>query len=101
MANDIQHRRNSTLGVQPSTLLPAELAVNTNSGNLKAWLGQSDGTPIRLAMFSDIASGSGAFQRKLSGDFTLQDGESVVISEYIDPQTYSLTLNGDAALEIL
>lgn len=48
--------------------------------------------------------GSGAggpFQRNLSADLALSDGQCLVITGYIDLASYSITLNGDAVLEIL
>ena len=47
------------------------------------------------------AGSGGAFQRVLTEDLTLADGESLVIAEYLNLGDYNLTLNGDAALHIL
>ena len=101
MTNVIQHRRSNTPASVPSTLLAGELAVNTENGSLKAWLGQTDLSPIQLAMFSDIIVGNGSFQRKLSASVTLADGESVVVSNYIDTGAFDLQLDGDSVVEIL
>jgi len=43
----------------------------------------------------------GAFQRVLSSDLTLADGECLVVAGYIDDNGYDITMNGDAELEIL
>ena len=46
-------------------------------------------------------AGTPIFQRVLSANLTLDDGECMVITQYIDLATYNLTLDGDANLEIL
>lgn len=51
--------------------------------------------------FVAAATGGGAFQRVLSASLTLADGESLVLSSYIDIGDYDLTLDGDAELHIL
>jgi len=45
--------------------------------------------------------GTAVFQRVLSADLTLADGECLVLTQYIDLATYDLELQGDADLEIL
>jgi hypothetical protein len=44
---------------------------------------------------------SGAVQRRLTSDLTLADGECLILSGYIDVGTHTLTLEGDAQLEVL
>jgi len=43
----------------------------------------------------------GAFQRVLSANLTLADGECIILKSYIDLNDYDLTLEGDADLVIL
>jgi len=46
-------------------------------------------------------AGTPIFQRVLSASLTLDDGECMVITQYIELGAYNLTLDGDASLEIL
>lgn len=43
----------------------------------------------------------GAYQRVLSSALTLADGESLIVSEYINAGSYDIALNGDSSLFIL
>ncbi len=45
--------------------------------------------------------GSSIFARVLTDDLTLADTESLVSVEYIQSGSYTITLNGDSAIEIL
>jgi hypothetical protein len=45
--------------------------------------------------------GGGAYQRNLAANLTLADGQCLVVTGYIDLGAYSVTLNGNAELEIL
>jgi hypothetical protein len=45
--------------------------------------------------------GNGTFQRVISADLTFATGECLVLTGYLDLVTYSLTLDGDAQLEVL
>lgn len=51
--------------------------------------------------FDYISESNGAFQRKLAKNLTMQDGESLVISDYIDLNNYEITLDGDANIHIV
>lgn len=42
-----------------------------------------------------------AFQRNLTANLTLADGKSLVVSDYLNPDAFTLTLNGDATITIL
>jgi hypothetical protein len=44
---------------------------------------------------------SNNFQRRLTADLTLQDGECLVVAGYIDPGEFSIILLGDSQLEML
>ena len=46
-------------------------------------------------------AGATAFQRNITANLTLINGECLVLTGYLDLVTYSLTLDGDAQLEIL
>ena len=50
---------------------------------------------------ASAGGGGGAFQRVLSANLTLADGECVILKSYIDLNDYDLTLEGDADLVIL
>jgi hypothetical protein len=45
--------------------------------------------------------GGGAYQRNLAANLALADGQCLVVTGYVDLGTYSITLNGNAELEIL
>ena len=51
--------------------------------------------------FDYISESNGAFQRILAKNLTLLNGESLVISEYIDLNGHSIDLQGDSTLHIL
>lgn len=58
--------------------------------------------PRFAGIFSTSSSGgSPVFQRTLTADLTLSDGECLVIAEYIDAASYDIDLQGDADLQIL
>ncbi len=46
-------------------------------------------------------SSGGVFQRVLSSNLTLSDGECLVVSGYIDDGGFDIIFNGDADLEVL
>lgn len=50
--------------------------------------------------FDYVDIDNGAFQRILAKNLTLANGESLVIARYINLNGKTLTLNGDATLEI-
>lgn len=66
---------------------------------------RNDIIDVRINWHSESSSGGGgsggAFQRILSANLTLANGESLVLSGYINIGSYILTLNGDSRLEIL
>lgn len=47
------------------------------------------------------SGGGAAFQRNLAANLTLADGESLVIIDYLNSQTFDLQMDGDSALQIL
>lgn len=51
--------------------------------------------------FDYVSESNGAFQRILTKNLTLRNGESLVISEYIDLNGHNIDLQGDANLHIL
>lgn len=50
---------------------------------------------------SVIGGGGGVFQRVLSSDLTIDDGECLVVTGYIDDGGFDITFEGDAELEVL
>lgn len=50
---------------------------------------------------SSGGTSKGTFQRNLSANLTLVDGECLTIVEYINVGSYELTINGDAEIRIL
>lgn len=40
-------------------------------------------------------------QRNLTADLTLADGECLIVADYIDPGSYTISLDGDSILEVL
>lgn len=59
----------------------------------------SDGSETTLHSHAGI--GGTAFQRVLSSDLTLADGECLVLSGYIDDGGFTITTDGDSVLEVL
>lgn len=51
--------------------------------------------------FDYISESNGAFQRILTKNLTLKNGECLVISEYIDLNGHNIDLQGDSNLTIL
>ena len=51
--------------------------------------------------FDYISEGSGAFQRILARNLTLLNGESLVVSDYIDMNGHNIDLQGDSVLDII
>ena len=68
---------------------------------IEAWVGISGtaATASHEYRINDLEMGG--FQRNLSRNITLVDGKSLVVSEYINLNSYILDLQGDAALHIL
>ncbi len=63
----------------------------------------NDFVEVRSLASSITSSGGsgGAFQRVLSADLTLDDGEALVTTGYINTKNFSLRLKGDAKLHIV
>ena len=55
--------------------------------------------------WADLAGGGvssgGAYQRNLTANLSLSDGECLVLTGYLNLNTYTLQLSGDAELRIL
>ena len=58
-------------------------------------------TGLTFATISGGSSTGGAFQRKLTSNLTLADGECLVVAGYIQASGYSIELLGDSRLAIL
>lgn len=50
---------------------------------------------------SVVGGGGGVFQRVLSSNLTIADGECLVVTGYIDDGGFDITFEGDAELEVL
>lgn len=88
----------------PSSNLSVELAV------IRIWSGQTaieesrtqtDIIDLRFSKSASLPSSSPAFTRVLQNDLTLADTQTIVTIDYINTADYTLTLEGDAAMEIL
>ena len=78
-----------------STPLDTDASLSTNSDYI---------APSQKAVKAYVdarAGGNGTFQRIISADLTFATGECLVLTGYLDLVTYSLTLDGDAQLEVL
>ncbi len=64
-------------------------------------LSDEDIFPIVAPPGNSSSSSSNVFQRNLSADLTLNDGECIVIAGYINVGTYILTTNGDSIVKVV
>lgn len=62
--------------------------------------GRKDGAWVDLDAAFGGGGGGGAFQRVLTSDLTLADGECLIVVNYLDVGAHLLTLNGDSILEV-
>lgn len=84
MADRYQHRRKTTSGVAPTTLLVGEFATNLADGQV--WVGQADGSPQPLTEMAAVAAG----MRAIIGAMIAQ-GSNVSLD--VNPTTGVVTIS--------
>jgi len=84
MADRYQHRRKTTSGIAPTTLLVGEFATNLADGQV--WVGQADGSPKPLAEMAAVAAG----MRAIIGA-TIAQGSNVSLD--VNPTTGVVTIS--------
>ncbi|XFB06354.1 hypothetical protein AAGT13_20590, partial [Azotobacter salinestris] len=84
MADRYQHRRKTTCGIAPTTLLVGEIASNLADGQV--WFGQADGSPKPLAEMAAVAAGV----RAIIGA-TIAQGSNVSLD--VNPTTGVVTIS--------
>lgn len=91
-----------------------QIAYYDSKANIEAWPNPTDGMEAiasdtnekgtRLSgvwYWTNPTEATAKFQRNLTNDLVLRDGECLVISGYIETGEHSIVLEGDSVLEIL
>jgi len=84
--------------------LPLSFAILQSGTTSMSWSNLRDARQwISPSQSGTTSTGNGSpiFQRNLTSNLTLADGECLVIAGYINPGVHTITLNGDSHLEIL